>query len=495
MKKSIILLILILSLVVNCGCEAVVENQLLGAYSEADDTEIKTERELTDVNLLYYPDMDVNPVTTTCLANNQLLKLVYQPLVQLNADFKPTGVIADSFEQSGATVTVKLKSGLKFSNGEPVTAFHAVKSFNVAKKNAASPYNSNISYIKEYYAKDDLTFVCVFKTALADAAGLLDIPVMYNGEAGIGSGPYRFETKSAKLMLVKNDHFSPSPKLEKLYLKETKKDEYITSLFSAGELDVVSIPANDDLTLTSLRDYSIVNYPSNNLIYIGVNASSEVFADANIRRAISDCIDRKHIANQALVGLASPSLYPVNPSWYKLSVYNIDAAPEKDEAEVFAARDKLKEVKLTLLIPDNSDVKTAVANALVERFRALGLTLELKISENYANEVALGAFDLYLGETAIPRTMDSGYLFTTGGSVNYGGFSNAELDSAYASFTAGEIGLDKYLQEFSKQMPIIPVVFRKNVIYCAGSIEGWSGQSAWNSYGNFETIYIKKPQS
>ena len=482
---------LILSLLL-CSCDAMPEEQVLGAYSDSETEQTADEHVMTDITLLYYPDMDINPVTTTCLANNQLLKLVYQPLVSLDDSFKPAAVMAQSFEQSGSTVTVTLKSGLKFSNGEPVTAYHVVKSFDVAKKSDTSPYRSSVEQMSKYYAADDSTFVCVFKTEFADAAGLLDIPVMYNGKEGIGSGPYRFAEENGKAVLLPNEYYAASPKVSRLHLTETKKDEYITSLFSAGELDVVSIPGNNDLSLTSLRDYSIVNYPSNNLIYIGVNTSLETFANIDIRRAISVCIDRSRIAQQELVGLALPTVYPFNPDWYKLSVYNVDSDPDVTESDTWNARQTLKDIKLTMLVPDNSDVKTTVANAIAEQFRSLGITLELNVtdSETYAALVTSGAYDLYLGETAVPRTMDPTYLYSTGGSMNYCGYSNVELDIAYDSLRAGESGIDLYLELFAENMPIIPVVFRKNVIYSAGSIEGWSGQSAWNGYGNFETVYI-----
>lgn len=493
MKKRLLILMLIISIML-CACDAVSDDQVLGAYSDAETNEQTDGHVMTDITLLYYPDMDVNPVTTTCLANNQLLKLVYQPLIELDDSFKPTAVIAESFEQSGNTVTVKLKSGLKFSNGEPVTAYHAVKSFDAAKTSDQSPYYSSVLKMSKYYAEDDSTFVCVFKTVFADAAGLLDIPVMYNGKEGVGCGPYRLSEQNGKAVLVINDYYPQTPKVSVLHLTETKKDEYITSLFSAGELDVVSIPGNNDLSLTSLRDYSIVNYPSNNMIYIGVNTASEVFASAEIRCAISDCIDRSRIAQQELVGLASPTVYPFNPDWYKFSVYNVDSNPKLSESDTLNARQRLLDIKLTMLVPDNSDVKTAVARAVAEQFKVIGITLELNIadSETYAAAVAAGNFDLYLGETAVPRTMDPTYLYSVGGSMNYCGYSNAELDAAYASYTAGESGIDVYLKMFSECMPVIPVVFRKNVIYSAGSIEGWSCQSAWNGYGSFETVYIKK---
>lgn len=465
-----------------CGCNIEPEDTVLGAYGTEEQ---KQQIKLDEVTLLYYPDLDTNPITTTCLANNQVSKLVYRPLITVNEKFEPTPVLAESFSQHENVVTVKLRQGLTFSNGEPLTAHHAVKSFEAAKKNATSPYNASAMQMSRFSAKDDYTFECVFKTVFADAAALMDIPIMYNGKDAVGCGPYKFETDSGKQYLVKNEHYSTSATLQKISLAQTKTDSYITTMFSAGELDIVSIPGNDDLTLTSLRDYSIVKYPSNNMLYIGVNTASELFALPETRRALSSVIDRDKIASQTLAGLAKPADSPFNPDWYRLENITV----EKQSADLSLLSGK----KFTLVVPEGSDVKNAVAGALVKQFESAGITLVLETVtvEDYKLRVASGNFELYLGETAVPRTMDPTYLYGVGGSMNYTAFYSEQLENAYATFKATGEGLADYLTVFDSQMPVIPIAFKMNAIYCANGLDGFEGSSAWDSYGNFEKVYIK----
>lgn len=493
MKKRILLLSLIICLVLT-GCEAVIDNDsVLGAYSDNDDDTILKTEPMTDITLLYYPDMDTNPLTTDCYANHEVLKLVYSPLIRVDEDFRPYGVLANTFSIDKNTVTVTLREGLKFSDGSEVTAHDVEKSINVVRKNQDSPYYQSAKRFSRYYAVDSRTFVCVLDSADVDAAALLDIPVMKNGTEQIGCGPYIFSKNNGKDVLILNESYFEKAKVPLIKLVESKNDTLITGLFSSGELDIISVAGYDDLSLSSLRDYEIISSGSNNFIYIGINFNDPVFQNADIRKAISVCIDREKIASQSLVGLAEGTMYPFNPSWYRLRIYNTDVLPDRTNDDLAKATALLKDIPLTLTVPKDSDIKMTIANNISETFKSLGLnfTVNQLETDEYTTSVKSGDFQLYLGETAISRNMDPTYLYKTGGSMNYTGYSNTELDELFLNYKNGETGLDKYLTAFSDNMPIIPVLFRKNVMYSAKGITGYTKLSPWNSLGDITTITLK----
>ena len=190
-------------------------------------------------------------------------------------------------------------------------------------------------------------------------------------------------------------------------------------------------------------------------------------------------------SSHTLAGLAVPTEHPFNPGWYKLEGY-VSEQGENAGAVSFEGKE------LTLLVPEGSDVKTAVANALVSQLSAAGITLKLDIvpAADYSARVTAGNYELYLGETAVPRTMDATYLYGAGGSMNYCGYYNEELEAAFVELREQGTGLEKYLDLFSNQLPMIPVVYKMNAIYCANSLTGFSANTAWNSYGSFESVTI-----
>lgn len=491
MKKEIVLLICISLLL--CGCDTQLSSDsVLGAYGNSAKEQEANAPALTDITMLYYSDMDTNPATTSCLANHELLKFVYSPMITVNAGFEPICILAENWKADGSTVTVKLRSDIYFSNGEPVSAYDVVKSFNAVKSAPSSPYYYAITQIKRYYASDSLTFVCEFKSVDTDCLALLDIPVMYDGKEGVGCGPYVFSEQNGKAVLKPNEKYFEKASVPVIHLAQTKTDEYIDDLFSSGALDIMIASAVEELSLTSLRDYQIVSCPSNRFVYIGVNFASENLARYEIRQAISTVIDRKTITEQSLAELASPAKYPFNPEWYKMKNAGLDTVDSPKENEILSAAALLKDIPLTLAVPDSS-YKSGVAREIAQCFKNAGLSLEIKVldSDSYTAAITSGQYELYLGEVAISRNMDPTFLYKTGGSLNYSGFASAELDSAFEKYKNKEIEISGYLAEFNKHLPIIPVLFSKNVLYCAQGIAGFADRSAYNIYGNAARIKLK----
>ncbi len=490
MKKRFILLILIICLTL-CSCEAeIFTNDILGAYSDTDSEPENQKTVMEDITLLYYPDMDTHPLTTNVYANHELLKLVYSPLIRVDSQFQPYCVLAQNYTQNKNTVTVTLRDGLVFSDGTVVTAQDVVNSFKTVLKTPESPYYTQVSAFSRFYAKDKHTFICETHTADIDAAILLDVPVLKGGTELIGCGPYLFSEREGKSVLVINENYYKRSTVPVIYLVDTKTDTHISSLFSAGELDIIAVAGNDDLSLTNLRDYSIVTYPSNNMIYIGINHTNELLSKAEVRCAISDMIDRNKTASQELVGLADGTVYPFNPSWYRMD--GIPSVPDYSEEKAKKSAELLKDSELKLIIPQGSDIKTTVAQSIVQNFKTAGVTLTVtELSpEEYKSAVQTGAYDLYLGETAVSRSMDASYLYKTGGSMNYTGYTNTELDSLFTQYKAGKILMNEYIETFKAEMPIIPILFRKNVLYVASGIKNFAAQSAWNSFGDITTVTL-----
>ena len=471
--KRVIAVILTVALLL-CGCEPVTDNgsELLGAYS-GEETEAETAAK-TSVTMLFYPDMDVDPVTTDVYANHELLKLVYCPLYRAGSELRSYAVLADSAKVDGLTVTVTLKPGLKFSNGDTVTATDVVKSYDAALKSPASPYHAQAALFKSWRAGDGVvTFT--LSAPVADPLLLLDVPIMQGGKSGVGCGPYKFDGDS----LVPNDNYFAAPQIELIKLIDTGDDADVVGLFAAGELDVISSEQAGELSLASKRDYAMYSAPTNRLLFIGINHADERFADPALRAAMSACIDRQALTERALAGLADGTEYPFNPVWREQEESDTKLTPFEGE--------------YTLLIPAGSDLKRAIADAVAAGFDAAGAKLtvtELEPAE-LESAVLAGNYELYLGETAISRTMDPTYLYGTGGSMNYSGFSSPSLDAAWESFVSGGLGLSDYLAAFAAETPVIPVLFRRSVIFCDKRIEGLSSCSPWNALGDFTAVRLK----
>ena len=92
------------------------------------------------------PSLDPGLATDTTSSN--ILLNIMDPLVKLGDDLQPVGSAAESFETSedGKTVTYVLRDGLKWTNGDPVTA----QDFEYSWKRTVSP-ELGADYAYQFY--------------------------------------------------------------------------------------------------------------------------------------------------------------------------------------------------------------------------------------------------------------------------------------------------------------------------------------------------------
>ncbi|MDR2998987.1 MAG: ABC transporter substrate-binding protein [Microbacterium sp.] len=279
-----------------------------------------------------------NPFAPTVLSGTN--GPIYEPLFFFNktADDKPTGMLGDSFEynEDGTAITVKLKSGLKWSDGEPLTAKDVVFTFKYAANNPEA--NGLVSA----EAPDDSTVVLTYNTPqytteFARMGSTLILPehiwkdvtdfAAFANEEPVASGPYVVDKVSKESYTLKaNPNFRDADKLG------VKKVQYITidnnqtaqDLLTAGKLDWTGmfIPNPDSVTKNGIISW--INTPQDpTVLYTCSNADlgcTGPQTDVAVRQALNVAIDRGTIDEKAFVGMTgkiSPTfaLLPRDEKW------------------------------------------------------------------------------------------------------------------------------------------------------------------------------------
>jgi peptide/nickel transport system substrate-binding protein len=251
------------------------------------------------------------------------------------------------------TATYKLKSGLTWSDGQPLKASDSVYSFNIASDPAMPVVKRSSDLTAAYTATDDLTVQWVSKPGLADdnfeayfwaplpehawkkysPSELLEADEV--NFAPIGWGPYVVDTwtKGESLRLVKNPLYFRAG--EGLPYFEILNFTFIGSVEGREDLqgiqdncDLVTDSALDIASLDSLKDsledfgFKMVTYESGRLemAAFGITPSSyddnyypfggdrpDIFGDPLTRQGIAACIDRQAIADGMAKGLTGVS--------------------------------------------------------------------------------------------------------------------------------------------------------------------------------------------
>ena len=94
----------------------------------------------TDMTLAYTAGDDFNPYTCQSTLTKNICYLLYDSMIQINPDFEPEYVIAKSVKIDHTIVTVKIRSGIVFSNGDPLTSDDISYSFYLASRKESCYY-------------------------------------------------------------------------------------------------------------------------------------------------------------------------------------------------------------------------------------------------------------------------------------------------------------------------------------------------------------------
>ncbi|MBR6793240.1 MAG: ABC transporter substrate-binding protein [Clostridia bacterium] len=476
-----------------------------GAYgNDAEEHEVLPARNY--ISMIFYEDMDIHPLTATNRENHELLKLVYSPLIRLNSALKTEYVLAEEVKTEGTTVTLRLKEGLRFSDGSAVTAEDVAAGFKLIKKTPASPYYGRLKNVKRYSVTDGRTVTITLYEADTDFINCLDIPVIQK-KGTAGCGPYQFAEQGGERVLVPNPHYFATPAISVIHLKKPADEQERQNMFSLGLLDVYFATAESTLVFSGGKDFQVQTYAGDNLLYLGVNCQSGRLADAKFRGFLSGLIGRQKLTEGVLLGQAEATAYPFQSAWYKAEGLTQDhnwTDPQKKEK---AAALKLnltenmlldaegKQLTFTLMALEESGVHKSTAQAVAESLALSGIRLQVETvsREVYNARLAKGEYELYLGEVRTGRTLNTG-LYAAGSAINYGFFSADPLEAAAAAYRKGEKSLKEFATVFDQYTPIIPLAYRQGVLFVAADIGEFQSSGTWSLYGDITKLITKETE-
>lgn len=445
-------------------------------------------------SLAYDPEAGLDPIAGDSQVNRALSPLVFQGLYELDGRFQPRPVLAGDAAVSGdgLTWTVTVKSGLRFSDGTPLTAAHAAASLERARSSAL--YGGRLSQISSVKAVEDAVVITLSAPNGALPA-LLDIPVALEGEDGLplGTGRYCFTEDGDGLSLTANPCYDGALPYDVIGLYPVSGTDARIAAFDSGAVTAVTADFSSAYALGYSCDCEVWDYAAPELLYVGFRASGSPCASPLVRQALSRAFDRAAVVRTPLSGRADEAALPVSPLHEEYGAgaaaelgYDPAAAAEllaqagyvlKEDGLLYSGRTALA---LTLLVNSDNPRRVAAAELLAGSLAELGITVTVSRLpwQDYLAALAAGRFDLYLGQVRLPGDFDVTELLT--GSLNYGGYASEELTAALAA-RKGAVGeargqaAEELWALFVREAPVAPLCFtRSSLLVRWGVVEGLS---------------------
>lgn len=279
----------------------------------------------------------LNPTSGFAVSEYEIWNVHYATLTdKAAADFAPIPGLAESWEVSngGLTYTYKLREGLKWSDGEPLTAEDVAWNVNTARD---QEWDNMLSTVINLDAKviDDRTVeitssvpdpklpnmdvYLVPKHIWEPIATDYDATVGYEALDGVGSGPFVISefNKGQSVVMVANPNYwgwkGDKPPIDKVIFQTFENPDAMVAALQQGELDAIhGFPAGSADALEADPNIEIVAGRQGGFDEIAINGGAvsgqphPALLDLEVRRAINFAIDKEAVIEDLWFGLAGP---------------------------------------------------------------------------------------------------------------------------------------------------------------------------------------------
>jgi peptide/nickel transport system substrate-binding protein len=256
----------------------------------------------------------LNPVLKGTAFEEVLFPLLWDGLTQVNEEGELVGDLATKWSANpDSTVwTFQLRPGLKFSNGDPLTADNVVKTLDYYKNpNTATQLTTALEPIKSVKAKGKSAVVFELESPNALLPEVL-VPVKIIDTSAIKqmntepvvTGPFKvaqFAPEDKVTLVPNSEYFGEAPPLEEIELVKSPDSTSAVTALRSGDLDMLwSVPASEVKALEGESNLQVIK-PTVTGQYVSweVDTKSPPFNDVRARQALAYAINREAILKAA----------------------------------------------------------------------------------------------------------------------------------------------------------------------------------------------------
>ncbi|MET0228447.1 MAG: ABC transporter substrate-binding protein [Actinomycetes bacterium] len=440
-------------------------------------------------------DVDsLNPFIGILAETYEVWALMYDYLVGYSQkDFSPVPGLAESWEVSDdeLTWTYKIRQGVKWSDGQPLTAKDAAYTFNRIMKGSfeQTNYGNYVSNIKTVEAPDDATLVMTTKepspTMLRLAVPILPehiwknidekkVTTFDNEKNAVGSGPFVLAERSTGQFVrltANKSYWGGAPKIDEVVYRVFNNADAQLQALKKGEIDFAD--QLDPAPFNSLKDTpGITTVPAK---YSGfdelafntgaaldsgepIGDGHPALKDKRLRQAIDHAVDKKLLVDRVLGGYGTAATGIIPALYANLTfqpgdgeAFNFDLAEanrlldeagykDSDGDKVREMPDGSRPLKFRLFARQESNTSQQSVQFMQGWLRDIGIATEVKVvEENRLTEIiGQGEFDMFEWGWVVEPDPDYQLSTFTCGSRSYksGGDVLANLSDSFYCNTA-----------------------------------------------------------
>lgn len=387
-----------------------------------------------------------SPVTNPDIAR---INNLYEPLLFWDSDYRIAPAIAESVESSedAKTWRIKLRQGVMFHNGKPVTPEDVLFSINrVANPKAPTSAGGTLATILDFdgLKADGSDGVLVpLKTPYALLDWLLAeytlgiVPTDYDPQNPVGTGAFAYQsfTPGKDSVFTRFDDYWGDPAfVDELHIQDFADPSALVNALTAGQVQTVdNLPYNLIDTVKG-QGGQVLESDTGAWVPFTMRVDSAPFSDVRVRQALRLIADRQQMIDQALSGYGSlgNDLYaPFDPSY-------ASDLPQREQ-DIEQARSLLRQagqenLQVELFTGDDiGPVAPATASLFAEQAKAAGVDVKVTKKATFYDDQYLSypfAQDFWNTRNYIPQ---AAVCALKGATYNETHFDNAQFADLISS--------------------------------------------------------------
>ena len=323
----------------------------------------------------------------------EVLFNIFEGLVKPNSDGEMIPAVAEKYtlSEDGTTYTFTLREGVKFHNGQTVTAEDVVYSINrcaAVPEGQEKPLVAAFSAVKSVEALDektvavtiaqrDLEFISYMTAAI--------IPADYENQdtAPVGTGPFKFVSRTPQQDFVMErfeDYWGAPAWLDKVTYKICENADALVMNLNGGSIDLCAHLTSAQASQLN-QNFQVLEGTMNLVQAIYLNNQAKPFDNQLVRQALCYAIDRQGIMDMVADGhgtAVGSSIYPAFTKYFLpelVDKYPHDVAKAK---ELLAQAGYPDGFDMTISVPNNYQPHMDTAEVVAEQLREAGINVTIQ---------------------------------------------------------------------------------------------------------------------
>lgn len=448
----------------------------------------------------------------------EIVRLLFRGLTnfddqwRLRADLAAELPLAATSTTGGWTVQWRLRPGLHWSDGRPLTSHDVIFGHRIEADDRWAAVNHHDAQLVEHMFAVDAERVRVqwrrpfvgyraprvhavlprHAYPVRSTASREQFPASFSGitDAPVSSGPFVLERweRGRQLVLTRNPHWSGArPALDQVIFRFLQSEDALEAELLAGTIDAIGEAGGlspDRAARLARRlepSHEVVFAESSVRLGVECRADHALVGRTDVRQALSAIIDRTAFGEVAYAGAARPArgLFPPRHPAHRAETLDIAMSPAEARALLAGLQDP---PSVPLAFAAESDAARRAAVYLQNVWTQAGFPVALdskpfsvlleQLSERKQAPLVLLALRMR-------PDWDGHSVLQADGAQNYGGHVDAQIiawiDEARSTPDPirWQAALEKVERRFRRDLPSIPLVFRRTASVRPRALLGW----------------------